>query len=80
MTLNNAYLHVFVPVEALIWIRSIVIVLLIVAHSIKHVQIDKVNPKFSVSVDARTPEPTMQKHELAVQTTVCEESRRSSKL
>jgi hypothetical protein len=37
LTLANAYLHVFVPVEALIWIRSIAIVLLIVAHAMRHV-------------------------------------------
>jgi hypothetical protein len=41
VTLDNAYLHVFVPVEALIWIRSIAIVLLIVAHAMRHVQIAK---------------------------------------
>ena len=33
------HLHVFVPIEALIWIRSIAIVLLIVAHALRHVQI-----------------------------------------
>src|SRR2546421_10074965 len=38
VTLDNAYLHVFVPVEALIWIRSLAIVLLIVAHAMRHVQ------------------------------------------
>src|SRR5713226_1195755 len=39
VTLETAYLHVFIPVEALIWIRSIAIVLLIVAHAMRHVQI-----------------------------------------
>src|SRR5438270_2431271 len=39
LTLDAAYLHVFVPVEALIWIRSIAIVLLIVAHAMRHVQL-----------------------------------------
>ena len=38
LTLNQAYAHVFIPVEALIWIRSLAIVLLIVAHSLRHVQ------------------------------------------
>ncbi|GAC1394500.1 MAG: hypothetical protein NVSMB38_27700 [Ktedonobacteraceae bacterium] len=38
LTLDNAYAHVFIPVEALIWIRSLAIVLLIVAHSLRHVQ------------------------------------------
>lgn len=37
ITLDSAYLHVFVSVEALIWIRSIAIVLIIVAHALRHV-------------------------------------------
>src|SRR5713101_1697682 len=37
IALDQAYIHVFVPVEALIWIRSIAIVLLIVAHALRHV-------------------------------------------
>jgi hypothetical protein len=37
-TLDVAYQHVFIPVEALIWIRSLAIVLLIVAHAMRHVQ------------------------------------------
>src|SRR6266446_8528910 len=40
ITLDSAYIHVFVPVEVLIWIRSIAIVLLIVAHAMRHVRID----------------------------------------
>jgi len=36
LTLDNAYVHVFVPVEALIWMRSVAIVLLIVAHDLWH--------------------------------------------
>src|SRR5256885_8830231 len=43
ITLDAAYLHVFVPVEALIWIRSIAIVLLIVAHALRHVQLEQTN-------------------------------------
>src|ERR1700722_16627875 len=41
ITLEKAYIHVFIPIEALIWIRSIAIVLLIVAHAMRHVQIAK---------------------------------------
>lgn len=41
VTLDAAYSHVFVPLEALIWIRSIAIVLLIVAHALRHVQVEK---------------------------------------
>jgi len=55
-TLDAAYTHVFVPVEALIWIRSVAIVLLIVAHALRHVQ--RTEPQ---SVQPRqtivTPEP-----------------------
>jgi hypothetical protein len=74
VTLDKAYLHVFVPVEVLIWVRSIAIVLLIVAHAMRHVQIDKVIPNIIVSVDAITPEPTTQKHEIAAQTNVSEDN------
>jgi hypothetical protein len=41
ITLASAYTHVFVPVELLIWIRSIAIVLIIVAHAARHVQGNK---------------------------------------
>src|SRR2546423_1750740 len=41
LTLDSAYIHVFVPVEALIWIRSFAIVLLIVAHAMRHVAVEK---------------------------------------
>jgi hypothetical protein len=37
LTLEAAYVHVFIPVEALIWVRSLAIVLLIVAHAMRHV-------------------------------------------
>src|SRR5947207_5124201 len=37
IALESAYSHVFIPVELLIWIRSFAIVLLIVAHAIRHV-------------------------------------------
>lgn len=38
IALDQAYVHVFVPVETLLWIRSIAIVLLIVAHALRHVR------------------------------------------
>ncbi|SRR6266705_825261 len=41
LTLENAYLHVFIPVELLIWIRSVAIVLLIVAHALRHVSTEQ---------------------------------------
>jgi len=41
LTLEVAYNRVFIPVEALIWVRSISIVFLIVAHSTRHVSNEK---------------------------------------
>jgi hypothetical protein len=38
VALSVAYAHVFVPVEVLIWIRSLCIVLLIVAHALRHIR------------------------------------------
>ncbi len=38
VTLDSAYTHVFIPVELLIWIRSLAIVLIIVAHAARHVE------------------------------------------
>jgi hypothetical protein len=63
ITLDVAYQHVFVPVEALIWIRSLAIVLLIVAHTMRHIQRTSVQiapaPQtifISQSEQERTPE------------------------
>jgi hypothetical protein len=55
LTLDAAYGHVFLPVEVLIWVRSLVIVLLIVAHAMRHVQGEPAPPT-PVQVD--TPQPT----------------------
>src|SRR2546425_4540396 len=52
ITLDAAYVHVFIPVEALIWVRSIAIVLLIVAHAMRHVQIEK--PKAEKPTEQQT--------------------------
>jgi len=82
ITLDNAYLHVFVPVEALIWIRSIAIVLLIVAHAMRHVQIAKPQEETIVApaqvIEQQppfvlTPEMVHQLREVLIQTTVAEE-------
>src|SRR5713101_6000422 len=51
LTLDAAYIHVFVPVEVLIWIRSVAIVLLIVAHALRHVSSQK------QTEDIQTPAP-----------------------
>ncbi len=53
LTLDAAYIHVLVPVEALIWIRSVAIVLLIVAHAMRHVS----SQKPAVDIHAPLPQP-----------------------
>jgi hypothetical protein len=58
ISLDTAYIHVFVPVEALIWIRSIAIVLLIVAHAVRHLG-------RTVDVAVKTAKPKLVKVELA---------------
>jgi hypothetical protein len=55
ITLEAAYVHMFIPVEALIWIRSLVIVLLIVAHALRHVQRE---PDHAAAAAVPTPQPT----------------------
>ncbi len=52
LTLEAAYVHVFIPVEALIWVRSLVIVLLIVAHAMRHVQ-----PEHPAPATSPLPQP-----------------------
>ncbi len=78
LTLDNAYVHVFVPVEVLIWIRSVAIVLLIVAHALRHVSSQK--PTEEVQAPAPQPAPIVLSPELVetlrvllAQTTVSEE-------
>ncbi len=73
LTLDNAYLHVFVPVEALIWIRSIAIVLLIVAHAMRHVKIDKIIPQVIVSA-----EPVIQNNELEAKASISEDNQQAA--
>jgi hypothetical protein len=55
ITLEAAYIHVFIPVELLIWIRSIAIVLLIVAHAMRHVQIAKPQAEIPAVQQAMQP-------------------------
>ncbi len=78
LTLDAAYIHVFVPVEALIWIRSVAIVLLIVAHAMRHVSSQR--PATDVHAPALQPAPLVLTPELLqelrvllAQTTVSEE-------
>jgi hypothetical protein len=78
LTLDAAYIHVFVPVEALIWIRSVASVLLIVAHALRHVSSQKIQK--DVQAPAPQPAPIVISPELVetlrvllAQTTVSEE-------
>ena len=72
LTLEQAYIHVFVPVELLIWIRSIAIVLLIVAHAMRHVQLGHSREQESAAQQplVLTPELVNQLRVLLTQTTV----------
>ena len=78
IALDQAYLHVFVPVEALIWIRSIAIMLLIVAHALRHVhRTETTHVAVPVSPTAPlvvTPELLDALRTLLLQTTVSEEA------
>ena len=81
VTLETAYVHVFIPVEALIWIRSLAIVLLIVAHAMRHVEMKKVaaekNPPQTLQL---TPEFVNELRLMLSQTTVSEEHTETPKL
>jgi hypothetical protein len=55
VTLEAAYVHVFVPVEVLIWIRSAAIVLLIVAHALRHVSSQKTTEGVQAPVSQPAP-------------------------
>jgi hypothetical protein len=85
LTLDAAYIHVFVPVEALIWIRSVAIVLLIVAHAMRHVSgqkqtEDKEAPISQPAPLVLTPELVAQLRVLLSQTTVSEEQAETPQL
>jgi len=76
LTLDAAYIHVFIPVEVLIWIRSVAIVLLIVAHAMRHVHAQKLSAAEAGSTPqplVLTPELINELRVLLAQTTVSEE-------
>ena len=76
LTLDAAYIHVFIPVEVLIWIRSVAIVLLIVAHAMRHVHAQKLSAAEAGSTPqplVLTPELMNELRVLLAQTTVSEE-------
>jgi hypothetical protein len=80
IALDQAYVHVFLPVEALIWIRSIAIVLLIVAHALRHVHRERpevnhaAGPASLPAPLVVTPELLDALRALLAQTTVSEEA------
>lgn len=61
--------------EALIWVRSVVIVLLIVAHALRHVQMEQPHQEKQIvpPVSVITPELLNELRALLSQTTVSEE-------
>src|SRR5713226_8771139 len=63
IALDQAYVHVFIPVEVLIWIRSIAFVLLIVAHALRHVQCERPEGKHAAG-PASLPVPLVVTPEL----------------
>jgi hypothetical protein len=73
---------VFVPVEALIWIRSLAIVLLIVAHAMRHVELRKpAQPSPGQAAPfVITPELLDNLRVLLTQTTVSETHRETPRL
>jgi len=77
ITLQQAYIHVFIPIEALIWVRSITVVLLIVAHALRHVQVGKNAGTPPTETPAPqlvvTPELVNQLRLILAQTTVTEQ-------
>ena len=73
VTLETAYVHVFVPVEALIWIRSIAIVLLIVAHAMRHVSIHSTEQQPHIQEITLTPQIVETLRSLILEVTVTKE-------
>jgi len=81
VSLEAAYVHVFVPVEALIWVRSLAIVLLIVAHALRHVQqislqpsaLENTSQRSQVSLPELSPEQVEALRSTLAQVRVMEE-------
>jgi hypothetical protein len=73
IALDAAYVHVLIPVEVLIWIRSIAIVLLIVAHALRHVHLEPEQPTPQLAPLVLTPELVDALRAALAQVTVSEE-------
>jgi hypothetical protein len=86
LTLDAAYIHVIIPVEVLIWIRSVAIVLLIVAHAMRHVSATKTEEQMTIQPAEQpaslvlTPELLSELRLLLTQTTVSEEQAETPQL
>ncbi len=72
ITLSIAYGHVFIPIEGLIWIRSITVVLLVVVHAIRHVQVDTPLPLKPQGAVAQ-PEPQQRAEEITIEEVASEQ-------
>jgi len=68
VALNVAYAHVFVPVEVLIWIRSLCIVLLIVAHALRHVHPEQATARTRSTPVAEQSRPSVRPEQIAART------------
>jgi cytochrome c oxidase subunit IV len=80
LSLEASYGHVFIPVEALIWIRSLAIVLLIVAHALRHVQQEPERTAIRMDTSRSvmfTPEQVDALRTALAQITVTEESQQA---
>lgn len=81
LTLDNAYGHVFIPLEALIWMRSVSIVLLIVCHALRHVQSREQQPQQQQPVlPTITPEFINELRVLLATANVAEEQQQPSQI
>ncbi len=80
ITLDAAYIHVFVPVEALIWIRSLAIVLLIVAHAMRHVSIHTTEQQPLTQETILTPQIVETLRSLILEVTVTQEQQETPQI
>ena len=86
VTLEAAYVHVFIPVEALIWVRSGAIILLIVAHALRHVHSQHPQRQETTALASPpapiviTPELVDALRALLTQTIITEETNRPQEL
>jgi hypothetical protein len=80
ITLDAAYIHVFVQVEALIRIRSLAIVLLIVAHSMRHVSIHTTEQQLLTQEITITPQIVETLRSLILEVTITQEQQETPQI